>query len=73
MMLVHMVPTTERARQPSADDNVWRGEDLKAHLDGQPSITQPICVTPLLYTSELRQKQKTMWRNKNNKFNYVSM
>ena len=25
-------------RQPSADDNVWGGEDLKAHLDGQPQF-----------------------------------
>ena len=56
-------------RQPSADDNVWGGEDLKAHLDGQPSITQPVSLTPLLCTSELRRKEnKTMRRNRNNKY-----
>ena len=43
-------------KQPSADDNVWRGEDLKAHLDGEPSITQPVGVTPLLCPSKLKMK-----------------
>ena len=52
--MILMVSTTEWAGQPSTDDNVWRGENLKAHLDEQPSITQPIRVTPLLCTSELR-------------------
>ena len=47
-----LVPTTEQATQ-SADNNVWGSEDLKAHLDGEPSITQPVSVT-LLCTSELR-------------------
>ena len=53
--MILVVPTMEQATQ-SADDNVWGGEDLKAHLDGEPYITQPISVT-LLCTSELRRKE----------------
>ena len=53
--MILVVPTTEQATQ-SADDNVWGGEDLKSHLDGEPSITQLLSVI-LLCTSELRRKE----------------
>ena len=52
---------------PSADDNVWGGEDLKAHLDGQPYITQPVHIAMELedsgYVNHVAAMPKNLTQN----------